>query len=220
MIRFNHRSHPVPTRTTHNTVVEVLWTVVPVLILVTIAIPSFKLMYYMDRVPDAKMTIKVTGHQWVWEYTYPDQGNINFKSLMIEDKDLKAGQPRLLEVDNPLVIPVATNIRVQVAGEDVIHSWFVPSFGVQEYAVVGRLNEAWINVEHEGTYYGECNQICGVNHAFMPIEVKVVSQADFQKWVQTQKTAMRDRDQVPGADVTKVADVAPATAAEPAKVGN
>jgi cytochrome c oxidase subunit 2 len=109
---------------------------------------------------------------------------------------------------------------VQVAGEDVIHSWFVPSFGVQEYAVVGRLNEAWINVEHEGTYYGECNQICGVNHAFMPIEVKVVSQADFQKWVQTQKTAMRDRDQVPGADVTKVADVAPATAAEPAKVGN
>jgi cytochrome c oxidase subunit II len=220
MVRFNHRSHPVPTRTSHNTVVEVLWTVVPVVILVLIAIPSFKLMYYMDRVPDAKMTIKVTGHQWVWEYTYPDQGNINFKSLMIEDKDLKAGQPRLLEVDNPLVIPVATNIRVQVTGEDVIHSWFVPSFGVQEYAVVGRLNEAWINVEHEGTYYGECNQICGVNHAVMPIEVKVVSQADFQKWVQTQKTAMRDRDQAPGADVTKVADVAPATAAEPTKVGN
>ena len=218
MIKFNARSHPVPTRRTHNTLVEVMWTVVPVLILVMIAIPSFKLMYYMDRVPDSKMTIKVTGHQWVWEYTYPDQGNINFKSLMIEDKDLKAGQPRLLEVDNPLVIPVATNIRVQVTGDDVIHSWFVPSFGVQEYAVVGRLNEAWINVEHEGTYYGECNQICGVNHAFMPIEVKVVSQADFQKWVQTQKTAMRD--QAPGADVTKVADVAPATAAEPAKVGN
>src|SRR5271156_371819 len=123
MVRFNARAHPVPTRTSHNTVVEVLWTVVPVLILVVIAIPSFKLMYYMDRVPDSKMTIKVTGHQWFWEYTYPDQGNINFKSYMVEDKDLKAGQPRLLEVDNPLVIPVATNIRVQVTGEDVIHSW-------------------------------------------------------------------------------------------------
>jgi cytochrome c oxidase subunit II len=189
MVRFNHRSHPVPTRTSHNTVIEVLWTVMPVVILVCIAIPSFKLMYYMDRVPDSKMTIKVTGHQWVWEYTYPDQGNINFKSLMIEDKDLKPGQPRLLEVDNPLVIPVATNIRVQVTGDDVIHSWFVPSFGFQEYAVVGRLNEAWINVEHEGTYYGECNQICGVNHAVMPIEVKVVSQADFQKWVAEKKAA-------------------------------
>jgi cytochrome c oxidase subunit II len=220
MVRFNHRAHPVPTRTTHNPVIEVLWTVVPVLILVLIAIPSFKLMYYMDRVPDAAMTIKVTGHQWYWQYEYPDQGNISFNSNLVDDSKRTADQPRLLAVDNPLVIPVGTNIRVQVAGTDVIHSWFVPSFGFQEYAVVGRLNEAWINVEHEGTYYGECNQICGVNHAFMPIEVKVVSQADFQKWVQTQKTAMRDRDQVPGADVTKVADVAPATAAEPAKVGN
>jgi cytochrome c oxidase subunit 2 len=223
MVRFNHRAHPVPTRTTHNTVIEVMWTVVPVLILVTIAIPSFKLMYYMDRVPDSKMTIKVTGHQWVWEYTYPDQGNINFKSLMIEDKDLKPGQPRLLEVDNPLVIPVATNIRVQVTGDDVIHSWFVPSFGFQEYAVVGRLNEAWINVEHEGTYYGECNQICGVNHAFMPIEVKVVSQADFQKWVAEKKAAAA----TPPAEAnpTQVAaanDAGPAqpTAANAARPGN
>jgi cytochrome c oxidase subunit II len=183
MVRFNHRAHPVPTRTSHNTVIEVLWTVIPVLILVTIAIPSFKLMYYMDRVPDSKMTIKVTGHQWYWEYNYPDQGNLDFNSNLLADSDRKPDQPRLLEVDNPLVVPVGTNIRVQVAGVDVIHSWFVPAFGFQEYAVVGRLNEAWINVEREGTYYGECNQICGVNHAFMPIEVKAVSQADFDKWV-------------------------------------
>lgn len=194
IIRFNARAHPVPTRTSHNTVVEVLWTVVPVLILVSIAIPSFKLMYYMDRVPDAKMTVKVTGHQWYWEYNYPDNGNIDFNSNLIADKDLKPGQERLLEVDNPLVIPVDTTVRVQVAGSDVIHSWFVPSFGVQEYAVIGRLNEAWMRVNHPGTYYGECNQICGVNHAFMPIKVVVLSQADFQKWLGEAKTKFASID--------------------------
>jgi cytochrome c oxidase subunit 2 len=215
MVRFNHRSHPAPTRTTHNTVVEVLWTVVPVLILVTIAIPSFKLMYYMDRVPDAKMTIKVTGHQWYWEYSYPDQDNLDFNSNLVADKDLQPGQPRLLEVDNPLVIPVNTTVRVQVAGSDVIHSWFVPSFGVQEYAVVGRLNEAWMRVNNVGTYYGECNQICGVNHAFMPIKVVVLSEADFQKWLTTAKTKFataRPADE----DATQMA----AAVAEPAKAGH
>jgi len=183
MIRFSARRHPVPTRTTHNPVIEILWTVVPVIILVAIAIPSFKLMYYMDEVPDAKMTIKVTGHQWYWSYQYPDQGNLAFDSNMIQDKDLKPGQLRMLEVDNPLVVPVNTTVRVQITGTDVIHSWFIPSFGVQEYAVVGRLNEAWMRVEHEGTYRGECNQICGVNHAYMPIVVRAVSQADFDKWL-------------------------------------
>jgi cytochrome c oxidase subunit II len=222
MVRFNARAHPVPTRTSHNTVVEVLWTVIPVLILVTIAIPSFKLMYYMDRVPDSKMTIKVTGHQWYWEYNYPDQGNFSFNSNLVGEKDLKPGQPRLLEVDNPLVIPVGTNIRVQVAGVDVIHSWFVPSFGFQEYAVVGRLNEAWINVDHEGTYYGECNQICGVNHAFMPIEVKVVSQADFDKWLTEAKkqfAANPPANDPANKNATQLAAAQPA-AAEPAKAGN
>jgi cytochrome c oxidase subunit 2 len=217
MIKFNHRSHPVPTRTTHNTVIEVLWTVIPVLILVTIAIPSFKLMYYMDRVPDAKMTIKITGHQWYWEYGYPDNGNFSFNSNLIADKDLKPGDKRLLEVDNPLVIPVGTTIRVQVAGSDVIHSWFVPSFGVQEYAVVGRLNEAWMQVNNVGTYYGECNQICGVNHAMMPIKVVVLSQPDFDKWVAKAKTAYA----APGEDTTKVATVDPTTTvAEPVQTGN
>ena len=204
MVRFNHRSHPVPSRTSHNTVIEVLWTVIPVLILVTIAIPSFKLMYYMDRVPDSKMTVKVTGHQWYWEYTYPDNGNIDFNSNLVADKDLKPGQPRLLQVDNPLVVPIHTNVRVQVAGSDVIHSWFVPSFGVQEYAVIGRLNEAWFNVEREGTYYGECNQICGVNHAFMPINVVAVSQADFQKWLADAKTKFSSLDK-PKNNPTQVA---------------
>jgi cytochrome c oxidase subunit 2 len=220
MVRFNHRSHPVPTRTTHNTVIEVLWTVVPVLILVTIAIPSFKLMYYMDRVPDSKMTIKITGHQWYWEYSYPDQGNLDFNSNLIADKDLKPGDQRLLEVDNPLVIPVDTTIRVQVAGSDVIHSWFMPSFGVQEYAVVGRLNEAWMHVNNAGTYYGECNQICGVNHAFMPIKVVVLSQVDFQKWLVDAKKNFSAANKPVGEDMTQLADVAPAALPEPVKAGN
>ncbi len=220
MVRFNARSHPVPTRTSHNTVIEVLWTVVPVLVLVTIAIPSFKLMYYMDRVPDSKMTIKVTGHQWYWEYTYPDSGNLDFNSNLVAEKDLKPGQPRLLEVDNPLVVPVGTNIRVQVAGSDVIHSWYVPSFGFQEYAVIGRLNEAWFNVEHEGTYYGECNQICGVNHAFMPIEVKAVSQADFDKWLADAKTKFSSLDKPKDDNATQVAAAEPAASVEPVKAGN
>ena len=131
-----------------------LWTVVPVLILVFIAIPSFKLMYYMDRVPNPDMTIKVTGHQWYWSYEYPDQSGLSFDSNLIPDADLKPGQKRLLDVDNPLVVPVGAVIRVYVTGTDVIHSWFVPSFGVQEYAVIGRLNETWMKVEREGVYYG------------------------------------------------------------------
>ena len=183
IIRFSAKRHPVPTRTTHNPVIEILWTVVPVLILVGIAIPSFKLMYYMDAVPDAKMTVKVTGHQWYWSYEYPDQGNLTFDSNMIQDKDLKPGQERMLEVDNPLVVPVNTTVRIQVTGTDVIHSWYVPSFGVQEYAIIGRLNEAWMRVLEPGTYRGECTQICGVNHAYMPIVVKAVSQSDFDKWL-------------------------------------
>src|SRR5499433_950420 len=187
IIRFHHQRNPVPTRTSHNTIIEMLWTVVPVLILVIIAIPSFKLMYYMDRVPNPDMTIKVTGHQWYWSYEYPDQSGLAFDSNLIPEADLKPGQKRLLDVDNPLVVPVDTTIRVQVTGTDVIHSWFVPSFGVQEYAIVGRLNESWMRVEHPGVYYGECNQICGVNHAFMPIKVVAVSKEAFQRWLEDAK---------------------------------
>src|ERR1700746_2495776 len=183
IVPYRHDRNPVPTRTSHNTVIEMLWTVVPVLILVIIAIPSFKLMYYMDRVPNPEMTIKVTGHQWYWSYEYPDQDGLAFDSNIIPEDQLKPGQKRLLDVDNPLVVPADTIIRVQITGTDVIHSWFVPSFGVQEYAIVGRLNESWMKIEHEGTYYGQCNQICGVNHAFMPIKVVAVAKDAFPRWI-------------------------------------
>jgi cytochrome c oxidase subunit 2 len=194
MWRFNHRRNPVPSRTSHNTIIEMLWTVVPVLVLVIIAIPSFKLMYYMDRVPNPEMTIKVTGHQWYWSYEYPDQGGLAFDSNVIPEDQLQPGQKRLLDVDNPLVVPADTIIRVLVTGTDVIHSWFVPSFGVQEYAIVGRLNESWMKIEHAGTYYGQCNQICGVNHAFMPIKVEAISKVAFQHWLVDAKKKFARRD--------------------------
>jgi cytochrome c oxidase subunit 2 len=219
IVRFHHQRNPVPTRTSHHTVIEMLWTVVPVLILVIIAIPSFKLMYYMDRVPDPEMTIKVTGHQWYWSYEYPDQGGLAFDSNLIPDADLKPGQKRLLDVDNPLVVPVDTTIRVLITGTDVIHSWFMPSFGVQEYAIVGRLNESWMKIEHDGVYYGQCNQICGINHAFMPIKVQAVSKDDFQHWLVDAKKKFAHDDK--GVDAVRVAAASgsPDTAL-PAPAGN
>jgi cytochrome c oxidase subunit II len=219
MWRFNHRRNPVPSRTSHNTVIEMLWTVVPVLILIIIAIPSFKLMYYMDRVPNPEMTIKVTGHQWYWSYEYPDQGGLAFDSNIIPEDQLKPGQKRLLDVDNPLVVPADTIIRVLVTGTDVIHSWFVPSFGVQEYAIVGRLNESWMKIEHPGTYYGQCNQICGLNHAFMPIKVDALSKDAFQQWLGDAKKKFARHDDGTGAvRVAAVPD--PAEAARAAPTGN
>ncbi|MGA8549847.1 MAG: cytochrome c oxidase subunit II [Stellaceae bacterium] len=211
IVRFNHRRNPEPTLTSHNTVIELLWTVIPVLILVLIAIPSFKLMYYMDRVPPDAMTIRVTGHQWYWTYTYPEEKNLSFDSNIIPTADLKPGQTRLLDVNNPLVVPVNTNIRVLVTSTDVIHSWFIPSFGVQEYAVIGRLNHSWFNVERPGAYYGECNQICGLNHSFMPIKVVAVTKDAFQRWlVEAQKKFARDQ---PDGNAVRVA-------ANPAPAGN
>jgi cytochrome c oxidase subunit II len=183
IVRFHHRRHPVPTTTSHNTVIEITWTIVPVLILVIIAIPSFKLMYYMDRVHNPGMTIKVTGHQWYWSYEYPDQGGLAFDSNLVQEANLKPGQPRLLTVDNPLVVPADTDIRVLITSTDVMHLWFVPSFGVQEYAIIGRVNETWFRVEHPGIYRGQCDQLCGINHAFMPIEVRAVAKDDFQRWL-------------------------------------
>ena len=216
--RFNYRRHPVPTRTSHNTIIEMLWTVVPVLILVIIAIPSFKLMYYMDRVPNPDMTIKVTGHQWYWTYEYPDQAGLTFDSNLIPEADLKPGQKRLLDVDNPLVVPVDTVIRVYVTGTDVIHSWFVPSFGVQEYAVIGRLNESWMKVEHPGVYYGQCNQICGINHAFMPIKIEAVSKDDFQRWLGDAKKKFAHHEE--GGDTVRVAASVATGPDRPQSAGN
>jgi cytochrome c oxidase subunit 2 len=183
MFRYNSKRNPVPSQTSHNTIIEILWTVVPVLILVVIAIPSFRLIYYQDRTPDPDMTIKVTGHQWYWEYTYPDQGNLDIESRYVHDEDLKPGQLRLLAVDNQLVIPVGKKIRILTTSSDVIHSFFIPAFGVQRYAIPGRTIETWMEADQAGTFYGECNQICGQDHSRMPIAVKAVSEADFEAWV-------------------------------------
>jgi len=190
MVRFNAKRNPVPSRISHNTVLEISWTLLPVLILVAIAIPSFQLLYFMDKAEKAEMTLKVTGHQWHCTYEYPDNGNLTFDSRIVVDSNNEpAGNPRLLQTDNPVVLPVGTSIRILISGTDVIHSWFVPAFGVQEYAVIGRVNESWVKIDREGTYYGQCNQICGLNHPFMPIEVHAVSKQEFAAWVEKQKKA-------------------------------
>jgi cytochrome c oxidase subunit 2 len=195
MWRYNARRHPVPSRTAHNTLIEVLWTVIPVLILVGIAIPSFRLVYYQDRTRDADLTIKVTGHQWYWEYSYPDNGNIDFSSYIVPDDQLKPGQLRLLTVDNPLVVPVGKNVRVLQTSGDVIHSWFIPSIGVQRYAIPGRTIETWFRVDQPGMFYGECNQICGTNHSRMPIVVHAVPEKEFTAWLTEAKTKFSDAGQ-------------------------
>jgi cytochrome c oxidase subunit 2 len=187
MVRFNARSNPVPSRTTHNTLIEVVWTVVPVLILVAIAVPSFRLLFFQLNIPEADLTVKVTGKQWYWSYSYPDNGKFEFDSLMLQDKDRKAGQPRLLAVDNEMVVPVNKVIRVQTTASDVIHSFAVPSFGIKIDAIPGRLNETWFKAEREGVYYGQCSELCGKNHAFMPIAVRVVSEREFTAWVEDAK---------------------------------
>ncbi|MFQ5618250.1 MAG: cytochrome c oxidase subunit II [Rhodospirillales bacterium] len=186
-LRFNEKSNPVPSKTTHNTVLEVLWTAVPVVILMVVAVPSFKLLYFMDRAQNAEMTIKVIGHQWYWSYEYPDQGNFTFDSLMVPDDELKDGQPRLLAVDNTVVVPVDTDIRVLVTSDDVLHAWAVPALIAKLDAVPGRINETWMRINREGTYYGQCSELCGVNHGFMPVAVEAVSKEAFRTWVKTAK---------------------------------
>jgi cytochrome c oxidase subunit II len=188
-IRFNARRHPVPTTTTHNTVLEIIWTAVPVLILIAIAIPSFKLLFYMGeaQAQHPTMSLRVTAHQWYWTYDYPGQGNLTFDSNIVPADQLKPGQPRLLSVDNRAVVPVDTTIQIFITSTDVIHSFYVPSLGVQEYAMPGHVNGAWMRIEKPGIYRGQCNQLCGINHAFMPIVVQAVSKADFAKWVQQAK---------------------------------
>jgi cytochrome c oxidase subunit 2 len=188
--RFRERSNPIPSKTSHNTLIEVLWTVVPVLILVLIAVPSFKLLYHEDVIPQADLTIKATGHQWYWSYEYPDNGDIAFDSFIVADDDLQPGQPRLLTTDTNVVLPIDTTIRVLITADDVIHSWAVPAFGVKTDAIPGRVNETWMKIERVGMYYGQCSELCGDNHGFMPIAVKAVSKEDFKKWVGEQKAAM------------------------------
>lgn len=193
MIRYNKRANPTPSKVSHNTLLEVVWTIVPVIILVIIAIPSFKLLYFEGVPPPADLVIKAIGKQWYWTYEYPQNGNFQFDSLgLSDDAAAKADEPRLLGVDNPVVVPVNKVVWVQTTGADVIHSWAVPQFGVKMDAIPGRVNTTWFKAEKEGTYYGECSELCGARHAFMPIEVKVVSEAAFEKWVAAAKKKFAD----------------------------
>jgi cytochrome c oxidase subunit 2 len=200
VVKFNARANPVPSRVTHNTTIEVLWTVIPVLILVTIAVPSFRLLFYQLKIPPADLTVKATGKQWFWSYSYPDS-KIEFDSLMVQDKDLKPGQPRLLAVDNEMVVPVNKTVRVLVIGADVIHSFSIPSFGVKIDAIPGRLNETWFKAEREGMYYGQCSQLCGRDHAFMPLAIRVVSEKEYSAWLDMAKKKFASDDSVGPATV-------------------
>jgi cytochrome c oxidase subunit II len=194
MIRYNARANPNPSRTTHNAVIEVVWTIVPVVILLAIAVPSFRLLFLELDPPKADLTVKATGKQWYWSYNYPDNGNFEFDSILVADKDLKADQPRLLTVDNEMVVPVNKVVHVLVTGADVIHSFAVPSFGIKIDAVPGRLNDTWFKATSEGRFHGQCSELCGKDHAFMPITVRVVNDAEFAAWVaQEKKNAGLDR---------------------------
>jgi cytochrome c oxidase subunit 2 len=192
MLRYNSRANPTPTATTHNTVLEVMWTVVPVLILVTIAVPSFRLLYFEEILPPADLTVKAIGKQWFWTYEYPDNGNFTFDAQMTPERrsapTVPNGEPRLLGTNNHVVVPINKNIRIITTGADVIHSWALPAFGVKMDAVPGRINQTWFKADKEGVYYGQCSELCGARHAFMPITVEVVSQEKFDMWVQEAKT--------------------------------
>ena len=181
-VKFRASANPNPSKRTHNVTVEILWTLIPCLILIVMAVPSFKILYKQDTIPKADLTIKAVGYQWYWGYEYPDE-NIIFDSYMIEEKDLTADQPRLLSVDNEVVVPVNKVVKVLITANDVLHAWALPAFGVKRDAVPGRINETWFKAEKEGTYYGQCSELCGIKHAFMPITVKVVSEEDYQEWL-------------------------------------
>ncbi len=184
VIRYNKKRNPVPSKTTHNTMLEVIWTVVPVIILLVIAVPSFRLLYFTDKVAEADMTLKAIGHQWYWSYEYPDHGDFTFDAIMLEEDELEEGQPRLLATDEAVVLPVGAKIRLLTTADDVIHSWAIPAFGVKMDSVPGRVNETWFQINREGTYYGQCSELCGTLHGFMPIMIEAVSQEEFDAWVE------------------------------------
>ena len=185
-VRYRASKNKVASTTSHNTLIEVLWTLIPCLILIVMAVPSFKVLYSQDTIPKADVTIKAVGYQWYWGYEYPDE-NIIFDSYMIEEEDLKEGQPRLLAVDNVVVVPVNKVVKVLITANDVLHAWALPSFGVKRDAMPGRINETWFKAEKEGTYYGQCSELCGIKHAFMPIEVRVVSDEEYADWLNEAK---------------------------------
>ncbi len=191
-IRFSAKNNPVPSKTSHNTLIEIIWTTVPIIILVALSIPSLKLLYYIETVEETEMTLKVIGNQWYWSYQYPDNGNIAFDSNIIPENELKEGQIRLLEVDNRVILPINTKIRIQTTGADVIHDWAVPAFGIKLDAVPGRLNEGWTMIEKPGVYYGQCSELCGVGHGFMPIAVQAVPKDEFDAWVKSKTHKLAD----------------------------
>lgn len=197
IVRFNSRANPTPSTTTHHTWLEVAWTGIPVLILLVIAVPSFRVLYYMDKAPNPELTVKVTGHQWYWSFTYPDHEGLEYEARMIPDEELKPGQLRLLEVDQRIVVPVDTDVRVLVTGADVIHSFAIPALGMKKDAVPGRLNETWFRANREGVFYGQCSEICGTGHGYMPIAVEAVSKERFQQWLGQQKQALNGNGSEP-----------------------
>lgn len=182
-IRFNARNNPVPAKFSHNVLIEIIWTVIPIIILVIIAVPSFRILRHAEKIPQADLTIKVVGYQWYWHYIYPDHNDIEFDSVMISDENLKPDQKRLLDVDNRIVIPENATVRFLITAGDVIHSFAVPSLGFKIDAVPGRVNETWTRVAKKGVYYGQCSELCGINHGFMPIAIEVVSKEDFDNWI-------------------------------------
>ena len=184
--RFRESRNPNPSKTTHNVAIEVLWTLIPGLILIVMAVPSFKILYSQDTIPKADVTIKAIGYQWYWGYEYPDE-NIIFDSYMIEEKDLQQGQPRLLAVDNEVIVPVNKVVKVLITANDVLHAWALPAFGVKRDAMPGRVNETWFKADRVGTFYGQCSELCGIKHAFMPITVKVVTDEEYQEWLDEAK---------------------------------
>lgn len=196
VVRFNAKANPTPSKTTHHVLLEIIWTIIPVVILIVIAVPSFKLLYVNDRIEKPEMTLKVTGYQWYWGYEYPDHGGITFQSYMIPEADLKEGQNRLLSTDNVVVLPIETNIAVLVTANDVIHAWAVPAFGIKIDAVPMRTNETWFRIDKVGTYYGQCSEICGKDHAFMPIEIHAVTKEEFAAWVEKAKVEFAANDNV------------------------
>lgn len=184
--KFNAKKNPIPSKTTHNTMLEVVWTVIPIFILVGITVPSIKHLYFADSIAEADMTLKIIGNQWFWTYEYPDNGNFTFDSLPIAEEDLQEGQPRMLAVDNKVILPVETNIRLLMTSNDVIHNWGIPSLSVKLDTVPGRINETWTRIHEKyvgKTIYGMCSELCGVNHGFMPIAILAVSKEDYEKWV-------------------------------------
>jgi len=206
MVRFNKRANPTPSKRAGNLPIEVTWTVVPFIIVLVMTIFSYRLLYFEEDVPTADLTVKATGHQWYWDYTYPDNGNFEFSSEMLDDQSRKPGQPRLLAVDNELVVPVNKVVRVRVIGGDVIHSFAVPSFGIKVDAVPGRLNETWFKATHEGTYYGQCSELCGMNHSFMPIAIRVVSEEKFNEWLAYAKNEFGQSARAPSPNKTAAID--------------